>query len=457
MLRTINLSTAKLHTLYSSSLASKRLVRGGVWALFATVLTGFLAVVIDGMIARLLTPNEMGVYVYILSIVLTATVVAQLGLGAVAIRMIAGSMGKQDFGTAYFVVRRTLMLTLLGVIIVLLAVGLGHRQIGIQRENLVLILAWIAILTWQKTLGSLLRGFNELGSSVLITGQKQLGGIVPHLTIASILALVWFTFGRLDVSTTVVLVMIGGIVSVLAGAMLLYRTVRIHIPAGTSSASTASDKMLPTAAPILVSTLMTVVGSQSFIWILAAYTSASSVAVFSAARRIILLVSTTLAIVNFVIAPTVAELYAKNELVRMESILRKTATIAGIPAVLVFVGLLAFGGDVLNLVYGDFYRSGAAILTILTLGTIVQVLTGSCGIVLNMTGHQTSLMIVMIVTTVVTVFAAILAAQLYGVSGVAVVMSAGLAGQNLIQMLLAKHLVGVWTFVGFKSLGDNLN
>jgi O-antigen/teichoic acid export membrane protein len=108
-----------------------------------------------------------------------------------------------------------------------------------------------------------------------------------------------------------------------------------------------------------------------------------------------------------------------------------------------------FGQTVMGLVFTAQYRDGATILVILSLARLVGVWTGSCSVALMMTGHQRVTMYVALTGGVVSVVGGILVAPHLGAVGVATVTGASQVLQNLVQLLLAKRLVGVWTHIQF--------
>jgi O-antigen/teichoic acid export membrane protein len=124
---------------------------------------------------------------------------------------------------------------------------------------------------------------------------------------------------------------------------------------------------------------------------------------------------------------------------------RAAATLAGIPAMLALSGFVLFSGPVLELVYGDYYRAGAVVLVLLSVGKVVNVWAGSCGIVLTMTGHQSTLLVITLLSGLLTVAGAAWAVRDYGAEGVAVVTSAALALQNLLMLIYARRKAGIWT------------
>jgi O-antigen/teichoic acid export membrane protein len=113
---------------------------------------------------------------------------------------------------------------------------------------------------------------------------------------------------------------------------------------------------------------------------------------------------------------------------------------------------MLLGGPILGLVYSKpIYSSHTAVLVLLILSAakLTAVWSGSCGLVLQFTGHQSSMLRVSVLTSPLFFVVAILATQRYGPVGVACAAGATTTLQNVIMVLLAKKKTGMWTQVMF--------
>ena len=103
------------------------------------------------------------------------------------------------------------------------------------------------------------------------------------------------------------------------------------------------------------------------------------------------LVAIPLSLVNSIIPPTIAELHAQGHKQKLERVLRFTATVVVLPALAVITLLIIFAGDVLKIIFGDFYSTGAPVVVIMAIGQLVNLITGSPGVLLAMSDRQNSL------------------------------------------------------------------
>ena len=208
------------------------------------------------------------------------------------------------------------------------------------------------------------------------------------------------------------------------------------------------------AWPMWVSGSALLLLSQADILVLGIFRPAAEVAIYGAASTLVALVAMSLVIVNAVIPPIIAELYSQNKRAELEKLLRTTASVAGIPTLGVLVLFIFQGDHLLALVYGEYYAEGGLILTILSVGQLVNVFTGSCGITLTMTGNQTTMMMITLVIGAFTVALALALGSQYGAIGVAVAAASGWTLQNIAMLVGAKIKTGMWTHFGALSLNE---
>ena len=140
-------------------------------------------------------------------------------------------------------------------------------------------------------------------------------------------------------------------------------------------------EVLSISLPLLIVTLVMMVRTNGDIWMLGAFLPQGELALYGAANRLVTMVTMPMAIVTAVTPPLIAEMYSQGRREDLEHTLRSTATLTGIPAWLASMGCIFFAGPILGLVFGNYYREGAVVLALLSIGLFASVCAGSCGIV----------------------------------------------------------------------------
>jgi O-antigen/teichoic acid export membrane protein len=423
-----------------------------------------LGIVTNGLLARLLSPQEFGAYFLALSIVSLGAVVGSMGLPKTVVRLVAENMGLDRSGRTRRAIRTVLGLGVLGTLGISLAYLLAGDLVGElfqpQYSSLLvgvtgLMAGWIAIAVVQEITAETFRGFHDIRLATLLgglaTGGKS-GGVIMRVLLLGILALLWVRSAETSLAT-VLLVSIGsGSASVLLSCWLLYGKVSSLGSKATEEEPVSTREVLDDAIPFLAIAMTAFVLQAADIWILGALGSGTDVAVYGAASKLVTFVAMPLLIVNLVLPPIVAEMYAQGRTGRLERTLRTFSTLAGVPSLLVLIVFMLLGGPILGLVYSKpIYSSDTAVLVLLILSAakLTAVWSGSCGLVLQFTGHQSSMLRVSVLTSPLFFVVAILATQRYGPVGVACAAGATTTLQNVIMVLLAKRKTGMWTHVMF--------
>jgi len=435
----------------------QRLVSGGAWALAGKVGTALTQVTVNALLARLLSPQDLGVYFLAFSVISLGSVVGSLGLGQAGIRFVAESLALGQYSRARRVVGGVVTLGLLGALgtgLVYLLLGdlLGERVFRAPALVAVtgLVAGWMVVTSLQSLLAETFKGFHDIRLVVVFGGSVSGGGLLPGAMMVFALGLLLFLHEGSTLAVVLLLAIISGLASALVAGWMLHRKVS-SLTQGQEGSLKFSE-VLQVAWPLLVTNLTLFAITQADVWILGAFRPQEEVAVYGAAARVVLLVAMPLQIVNSVVPPLIAGMYAQNRKRGLQRTLRAAATVAGVPAFLVLVGFILLGGPVLGIIYGEYYRAGATVLALLSLGQLTNVWSGSCGMTLGMTGHQALLMGITLFCGTVTVLTGLAVVDGYGSAGVAVAASGGLALQNLSMWLAARYTTGIWTHVSVTKL-----
>jgi O-antigen/teichoic acid export membrane protein len=423
----------------------RRLLRGSFWVFAGKIVTIPLGFVMSAVLARLLTHDEFGAYFATFTLVLIGSVVAQLGLDRVAVRFVPAALAIGERGKARDVIHVVFFVGIPSAMVtgLVLIVGLGNWLASdvfhypVMEAIIPVAAGWLVVTAVRALIVETFRGFQQFGLATVF--DSLLADLLTALALGALLIM------RIRTSLTDVVslsVAFGAVAALIAGGLLLRRMRALR----GSEGRVPRREIFSMAWPALITDVaIYVLGTGIDLLVLAAFRPLAEVGVYGAASRLMMLAVTPYRILQGVTPPIISELYAQGRKRDLEQALRASATLAGIPAALVLALFLVAGSSVMGHVYGPFYRQGATILTILTVGRLVAVWTGSCGLALMMTGHQKAMMYITVFSGIVSITAGILVAPHFGGVGVAVATATTASMQNLLQLFLAKRLVGVST------------
>jgi O-antigen/teichoic acid export membrane protein len=418
------------------------LVSGGIWAFAGKVYGSVIAIIINAILARLLTPDELGAYLLLFSVATVAALLAQFGLPQAMVRMIAQSGGVNDWGRSRSVITAGFVQGTLSAAVVAAAIALFGDSLLVPFPRFrhlsplfPLASCWIVVLAWQAILSAAFKGLKDIRKSVIF------GGTATTVIFFLLLLVIWLLAPHATLKAVVFAHLAAAGVAVLAGGVLVRRDVTM-LP---SQGHLRRLELVEASWPLLVVALTSAVCSEFDIWMVGLFGSPRDVAVYGAASRLARTIPFFLTMTNTVMSPVIAELAVQGKKAELERLLKNAALLSFLPVILPLLCFLTCGGPILGVVFGSYYRGGSGLLATLSVGTAFSVWTGACGLTLMMTGHQRALMKITVSCSVLTVAASALLSARIGSAGVALATSAGLILQNVLMLLMVRRKTGIWT------------
>ncbi len=419
----------------------QRFIRGGIWAFLAQATVLPLGLISNGLLARILSPDQLGVYFVAVSLASTGALIAQFGMGKSVVRLVAENIDRPR--VAGQAVKMVLIVGGIGSVVVAasLSAGLGEvlSRVVFESENLHSAIGLVGVLviaiTWRNLVSQSLRGFHDILMAELS------GRVISSSFFVCSFTYLWAAGIDSDLGTVLSIVIGGIVVSVLVGIVGLAR----KIGEWPNEEEPKIGKILSISKPLWASTIFLSLLTIGPLWIVGALGNDSDAAIYGACSRLVTLVLLPLVIANQVTPPMIVELYIRRDLHQLEQLLRGSATLAGIPAFIVLFSFILFSGDILTVIYGNYYMLGGSVLAVLSVGYLFNVACGPCGIVLMMTGNGRIMMWITMFSTGVVLLSSFIAFRYFEVLGVAASVSGGMILHNVLMVFSAKRMVGVWT------------
>lgn len=421
-----------------------RLLKGSGWVFLGMGLGAVLGLVVNGLLARLLSHDALGAYFLMFSLAAFGAQLANLGMEKAVVRGISAGIGTNQPGEARAATRLAFTIGSIGALFVaaVMVVGLGgflarhvyHSEL--MAGAIVFGAGWLIAMSLQKLVAETFRGYQRFWLATLFSGLSvdTLGVLV--------FGFLWLGHAHPTLAQAILVTVSVTAASVLVGGFLVWRKVRSLGRDGHLRAR----EMLAVGWPlVLTGAFNFTLGTGIDLWVIGAFRPHEEVALYGAAFRLVFFVATPFIIASQVVPPIIAELHAQGRKHDLESSLREVATVAGIPASMVLLAFLFFGASIMGFVYGDFFRQGATVLAILSVARLYAVCTGNSGALLMMTGHQKTMMRITMISAVFGLTAELLVVRPFGMVGVAVATAIAQIIQNTLQLVYGKLRVGIWS------------
>ncbi|MFW2439355.1 MAG: oligosaccharide flippase family protein [Arenicellales bacterium] len=435
---------------------SQRLLQGGLIAVIGKSAVAIGVVLVNALVARLLTPEETGLFMLALSIVTVAAVIADFGFGKTLLRTIPDAIANGDNVRALSHIRHVFIagsLTILATAVILvspfgvwMAGKLSHGTL--LGELMPLVALWLIVTVVISLLAEICRGFHHIAAAIFFGGA--LTGLGNILIVLFPLCIAWYLSVEISLKQVISLFIVAGIIlGVLATLKLLKR-----LKGQDGTADSSIKRLFAMAWPFWVSSLALILLTHAEIWVLGYMRPPDEVAAFALVGRLALLVSFPLIIVNSVLPPLISELYAKENIKKMEHMLRISAGLTTLCSLVIFLALLMLGDWLPRVLFGDYFSGNWNIMMILAAGWLFHVWAGSGGFVLNMTDNQRSAMMINLVAGLFTLLVGLWLTSLYGGLGMAIASSSGLVLVNVLMLLVIRYRLNIRIYSGLTGLQD---
>ena len=434
---------------------ARQLRAGAVWVVAGRFLGIGVTMLVNIVLAHNLTYAEYGEFIVISSMLGSASLLAMFGMNSAVVRFVSAAVGLGDLARARQSLRLVSLATLVSVACVggLLALVLSFldtKLIGLSAfPGLVpMLVASLMLLALLQFVAEACRSLQELKLASLLSGG-QTGGLASNLLFLTLIAGA-IVVARPGLRTAIALNLAAMAITLPVAVVGLIRLARERLDSVQAHAKPTTHKLgiaplLSFALPMLAIQLLTSATAQGDLWIAGVSCSLNEVALYGAARRVMLLIAMPLQIINFTVIASIAELHSQGRLEDLQRLLRGAATIAASISIAAGLGLILFGRPTLSLLFGHGFGEAAPLLSILVIGQMFLACAGSSDCALSMTGHQIAPLVVNTVCGLLLAGLGIWAVQHYGTVGLAYVSAAVIAVQAISLWLLARRLVGVWT------------
>lgn len=423
----------------TSSLLSGRgaFVRSGIWSLLLRVAGLASGFALGVLLARMLGPEEFGIYGLVTTVAAVGMTIAQLGTPQLAVRELSVRAAEGDWAGARARIRQFgIAATLAGVTIGLLALG-GAMAAGASSLELTLVVQGgiLALLTaYTGLLAAELRGLGAL-----IKGQAMDIAVRPAVTFLLVAALL--LAGR-PMNAAVALWIQNSVTlaTVAVSGLWLWRMLPRRI---ASARPPPARPWLRAALPLgAVDVLRQFDGSYGVIlvgWL----ASGVELGLFRVAIACAVLAAMPVTIFHILLAPSLSRLHAAGDRAEMQRLLTWSA--AAMTAIVVPIAAAAWflARPLIGLVFGAAYADAWLPLFLLTLAQLVYALFGMGPILLAMCDGERDLIRIYLIAVGAAVAAAIPLTLVWGGAGAAAapMLSALLIG--LMSRRYAQRALGV--------------
>lgn len=427
------------------------IAQGGVVVLLASALGNGASYAFGIFVARMLGPEEFGLYALGLTVFNTLTLIMVLGLDTGMLRFIpqdlldeGGHRVKSTILTAMFIAASA------GIFA---GAGLAYASQMIaalyQNPELATVLRLFAVgipfVTLTTVMIAALQAFQTIRHTIYIKYVWEPAG---KFLFAG--CLLWAGYQLQGVVIGVVASLIGSTVFALRA---IVAKARLSIPDLFTLHPQGIRRLFAFSFPLAVGNLLGTLAPRSDIMMIGYWVSAKEVGVYLAAFQTAAILILVAAAFDFAVAPLLSQAWARNDQTRLmqgyQSVIRLSLTFT----TPLFLILVLFSGDILNLFGGEF-RTGGFILVILACGQVFNSATTSANTVLLMSGNSRVVMMNTLIFGLGLIGSAAVLIPIWGIAGAAVAAATSSVLMNIARVWEVWHFHRIHPFTSglFKPL-----
>lgn len=427
----------------------KRFCGEGVAAILARGASGSMAVHVGAagigfaaqvLLARVLGRAHYGGYAYVIQWVAILVLFCQMGLDRTSLRFLAVYASEGKWPLFRGLLRGGEAAVLGSSVVVGGALALAIYGLRGRLGDEVAGTFWVACLVLPLLALAYLRQAGLQALRHPAVGQAPILLLRPACIAVSVGALAWGLGVEFSGPRAMGVNLGATALALLAGSVLLWR----YRPDRGRGGERAYDRGLwgRTALPLMVLACVHLLGRRVDVLMLGPLVGMAETGPYVAAVRLADLGSFGLLAVNAIAAPLVAESFAREDRARLQRILGLSAAGALAVALPVTVVYIGFGHWFLGL-FGEGFGGARLALSILAVGTLGNVLTGSVAVTLTMTGRQKAAAVAVTVAAAVNAMLNVVLIPRYGVTGAATATAISYVFTNVLMLVLVIRGLGV--------------
>jgi O-antigen/teichoic acid export membrane protein len=424
---------------------SKEVAKGSFWSLAGSAMFYLVSFFYNIIIARAVSQDDLGLFFLSLSVTSLVAIVNDLGLSSALARYGPYYEGRREFGKIRALLRLARLAVTGAALVTIALLWWQADTIGAIYNNASLP-GSIRLLSTYLLLSSL---FNV--NTALIRGRadmrtvQMLSNLQNFLKLALTLAL-FYLFGA-SAFTLAAAYILSFLPPMLLSVVFASRKLA-RLPAGY-----ASIGMVQVASEILPYGLMaSIINSLSAIIfatsrLLLGYLSDPSqatqiIAIYSVSATLATVLLTIPTSIGGIFLPIISRLYGKNNFPHIRSVTETAQRWSLFMAIPFGLVMIAFSSDMLAILYGEQYRTGALVTSLLAFGMLLKSAVVVLSLTLAAMRRMATQLLMILASGLVNISLNLMLIPQYGMAGSAIASISGFAVSVLLLAYFSKRYFG---------------
>ena len=395
------------------------------------------------LVTRLLGVESWGIFVLCLSILNISSIFSRLGVDILVLKLISSAKeGIKEIKDIYYSGLLIVLISSLIVSIILYIFSTDLLFLFSSRTESVNYIIYICLAIPLFSILTLneqsFRGLKQIGLfSFFRNTSKMLFGLI-------LLVCFYYFLNDKNVMLPFKVFQISLCIAVCISTLMLLKRFnfidRINL--------ISSNKMLVSSVPMMLSSSIMMLMSWVDTLMIGGFIGEYEVGLYNVAVRVALITSITLTAVNSITAPKISETFNSGRIEAFKSVVKESTKTIFLSTLPIIVIIFLFPDLILSL-FGKEFLLAKTSLFILAFSQIINSMSGSVAIILNMTGKEKIFRNIIFVALVINILLNLFLIPKYGIEGAAVASASSLIFWNLYSVYYVYKEFGVITFISY--------
>lgn len=426
------------------------LIGGSLQTLVIKSLGILLGFVLLFVLTSKLEPVGVGQYQVFIQFLIVLSTIGSMGLKNSTLRYSSQyyqNCPHPNHRLLYFLSIKTTILICIIIGLLILAMKYYSAKIGFKVLSetpisiVVILIVALPFFTIHQIQIELLRGIHKFKSSEILRNI-----LIPLLTITGVML-----FLNKDASSLTPILIYTVSIIITAGLTVGYAGVTLSNARIDGVISILKSDVIKTSIPMLLSDVGQALITTLPFFLLYIFGSEREVGLFTVPYRIASMITVVLVVVNTVSGPKFSFLFWNKSREELQRFTNYSVSLATLVAVVPVTFLLILSPQILS-IFGNEYTEQSMILRLLVLGQFINVISGSNGLLLNMSGHEKIIRNILWVSITFLSLTGVFFTLNFGGLGAAIAFLITQFVWNILAIYYAKKKLNVLTFFRFKAL-----
>lgn len=404
-----------------------------------TLLTGII-------LARVLGPDEYGVYGFVISLVTICVIPTIAGVPQLLIREISIFLSNQDYGKLKGIINWSNIYTGLASLLIIFVMYISIRFNWIDSKYHSVVFIGAALVPLRGYISKSTAIINALKSPQL---AQIPANIIWPLMVLIIVLIMYFNSWEINSQNLIIVQFLSILVSLIFSLLLIY--VKTNSGGGGIKAEYKVSYWHRSLIPFTLVYIFTSLNAELATVFLGFLSSTNEVGFFKVSAQGGAVILMFIQSINAITSPKIAPLYRLNNLSQLQKMLSSSVRLTFFISLPVFGIFVFLGGALIRFVFGDGYASSELPLIILSLSYMISVIVGPVGGILNMTGNEKYCLISLVFSSVINFILLWLLSPQYGSVGASLSVLVSSVIYNLTMVYFVKRRTGLVSWLNFNK------